>query len=365
MEVAHPIEDALQPVAVLHPEHDRNERDRFTFGQMVGRSPAMQRLFSQMRHTARHLRIANIVGEPGTGKLLAARTLHDFSLGPQQPFIPCPAVEICSAAEIAEKVALQTVSQRPLGLPGSTRESVFSKLPAIGRSCGGTLVLTRIDELSSVHQERILELLRWVDHQHLLRSLESIPHHILCLSSQPLRNLAATNRLRSDLAARLTAIRFALPPLRERREDIPLLAETLAQRFSANHGKPVRGLDPQTLHRLVQHSWPGNVRELESIIRAAALDCPGQWIRPIDLPAFAPAPALRRDFSGDGSNLEASSAPDHEPNFDPNLDRTILRHIQRVLARAQGNKFRAAKMLGISRSTLYRLLDSTSIPDPS
>jgi DNA-binding NtrC family response regulator len=139
--------------------------------------------------------------------------------------------------------------------------------------------------------------------------------------------------------------------LRERREDIPLLADLFAQRFSDTHGKPIRGLGPQTLPHLYHYSWPGNVRELESVISSASLACHGQWIRPIDLPALraaAPLPTAPEPL--------LNSAPDD----DPNLDRAILRHIQRVLARVEGNKLRAAKLLGISRSTLYRLLDNVA-----
>jgi two-component system response regulator AtoC len=135
-----------------------------------------------------------------------------------------------------------------------------------------------------------------------------------------------------------------MPPLRERREDLALLADYFARRFSETHGKFVRGLAPHTLPRLAAHNWPGNVRELESVIHNAALECEGQWIRPIDITALSPSGT---------SPTSVIAAED-----DPNLDRAILRHINLVLARVDGNKLRAAKMLGISRSTLYRLLDA-------
>ncbi|MFZ0663825.1 MAG: sigma 54-interacting transcriptional regulator [Acidobacteriaceae bacterium] len=312
---------------------------------MAGRSPAMQQLFSQMRHTARHLRVAAIEGEPGTGKLLAARALHDFGLDPESPFIPCPAAQF-----LESQPAIAIVP------PRSTAKTEFAGLPALKQSCGGSLVLTRVDELSLADQARLLEFLQWIDYQHIRRAVNSVPRQILCLSGRPLRHLIAAAALRTDLANRLTAIRFALPPLRERREDIPLLADVFAQRFSATHGKPIRGLGPQTLPNLVRHAWPGNVRELESVIYAAALSCQSQWIRPIDLPALNATPTA-------AAVLPPPRGP--APDDDPNLDRAILHHIQRVLARVEGNKLRAAKMLGISRSTLYRLLDSETIPSAS
>lgn len=333
MQLAHSFEEAVAP----RPDF----RADWSFGQMAGRSPAMQRLFSQMRHTARHLRIATIEGEGGTGKLLAARTLHEFgSTDPQAAFVPCVAAQFFESPSV-----ISIVPARP-----STRQD-FSASPVLRQSAGGTLVLTRIDELSGGQQARLLELLQWIDHQHMLRAFDAIPRRVLCLSGQSLRKLASAATLRPDLANRLTAIRFTLPPLRERREDIPLLADVFAQRFSTTHGKPVRGLGPQTLPHLVQHSWPGNVRELESVIYSAALGCQSQWIRPIDLPALHAAPAVPPPA------MDPRSADSED---DPNLDRAIMRHIQRVLAKVEGNKLRAAKLLGISRSTLYRLLESST-----
>ncbi|HEX3471193.1 MAG TPA: sigma 54-interacting transcriptional regulator [Silvibacterium sp.] len=299
------------------------EHPDWTLGSMVGRSPLMQRLFSQMRCTARHLRIATIEGESGTGKALAARTLHDLGLGSAATFIPCPAVQFFQ--------------------PGP---SLASLTPLMRDARDGTLYLSHVEELSLEQQARLLAFLQWFEHQHARRTPDSVPRQIFFSSNQTLRKLSASPAFRADLCHRLTAIRFAVPPLRDRRDDLTLLADFFAQRFSATHGKPVRGLAPLTLPRLNSHSWPGNVRELQSVIHSAALDCEGQWIRPIDIPALSPVPLPQA----------SQSVPAED---DPNLDRAILRHIHVVLARVEGNKLRAAKMLGISRSTLYRLLDSS------
>ncbi len=330
MQEVYSVEEERSLAAVPDMHYGADHYANWGFGQMAGRSPVMQRLFSQMRHTARHLRVASIEGESGTGKMLAAHTLHESGPDPQSPFVPC------------------TASQFFEGQPATPQFSAFQLLK---QASGGTLVLTRIDELSPLQQANLLELLQWIDHQHILRALDSIPRQILCLSGRQLRKLASIGVLRTDLVNRLTAIRFTLPPLRERRDDIPLLSDLFVQRFSSMHTKPVRGLGPQTLPRLVQHFWPGNVRELENVISAAVLASHSQWIRPIDLPA------LNKTILA--PEVSSPSAPANDD--DPNLDHAILRHIHAVLAHVDGNKFRAAKLLGISRSTLYRLLDSASV----
>ncbi|WP_231581375.1 sigma-54-dependent transcriptional regulator [Silvibacterium bohemicum] len=315
--------------AAKHPE--------WSLGLMAGRSLVMQRLFAQMRSTAPHLRIATLEGQSGTGKETAARTLHALGPAASGIFLPCPAPHF------------------------------FEHLPAVIReSRDGTLLLNHIEDLTAAQQARLLDFLQWLDHQHARRLPDSAPRQVFFSTNLPVRKLVSAFSLRIDLANRLTVIRFTLPPLRERREDIPLLADFFAERFSVTHNKPVRGLGPQSLPRLLTHPWPGNVRELENTIHAAAMACEGQWIRPIDIPSLSPGFSVgSTDLAGPDNDAGRGSRqdtpaedPSHDPNHDPNLDRAILRHITLVLAQVDGNKLRAARLLGISRSTLYRLLES-------
>jgi DNA-binding NtrC family response regulator len=273
-----------------------------------------------------HLRIATVEGESGSGKAAAARTLH--ALGPASSgiFLPCPATQF------------------------------FEQLPIITReSRDGTLLLSHIEELFPAQQFRLLDFLQWLDHQHARHMPDSAPRQVFFSSNLPVRKLVSAYSLRIDFANRLTVSRFTMPPLRERREDVPLLAGYFAQNFSATHNKPVRRLGPQALPRLLTHHWPGNVRELENVIHTAALECEGQWIRPIDIPSLSPSfPAASSMLSiSTNGNGHAHQNLDE----DPNLDHAIHRHITTVLARVDGNKLRAARLLGISRSTLYRLLE--------
>jgi DNA-binding NtrC family response regulator len=310
------------------------------FHGITGRSPAIRHLILQMQRMAPHLVIATIEGEAGTGKTLAAQSLH--AGGPvagHGPFVPCLATHFFSGPDHAG--------------PSNWSASILQQAD------GGMLFLDRIHQLSASQQESLAEFLIWfedrllqdrrlgtpIGHAGAGPSSLGAPAQIVCSSSVPLRHLEAEGRFRHDLISRLCSVRFRLPPLIERREDIPLLAQLFVQRFARTYGKTVRGLGPGTIAPLMRYSWPGNVRELESVIVAAALETESQWIRPIDLPPISAGPRHHPRHADD------------EPGADDlSLDRIIREHVARVLDRTRGNKLRAAQLLGISRSTLYRIL---------
>ncbi len=298
---------------ILRPE--ALEPAGWMLGGMAGRSLAMQHLFARMRATAPHFRLATVEGEAGTGKQLTAETLHGLSPARAGIFAPYTAAEFLEDAQ---------------GCWAQARQ--------------GLLWLARVDELSAEQQRELRDFLERAAHERMRAGAAQGPLQLVAGASQPLRRLATAGGFRADLAAHLTAIRYALPPLRERREDIPLLAALFLRRWMQTQGRTLRGFGPGTLERLGSYGWPGNVRELETVIAGAAVGCPGEWIRPVDLP--------RLEWRAQGPRAGGGAESE-----DPNLDRAILRHITRVLAGCNGNKVRAARMLGISRSTLYRLLD--------
>ncbi len=223
------------------------------------------------------------------------------------------------------------------------------------------LFLDRVHQLSAKQQLSLADFLHWFDDRHS-RALdpvtaapssaaepyaeETLPAQIVFSTSVSLRNPGSLAGFREDLASRLCSVRFYLPPLSQRREDIPILGQLFIQRFARIYAKPVRGLGPGAIGPLLRYPWPGNVRELEETITAAAQQTESHWIRPIDLP---PLTAHLRPGSPSG-NGETS------PDADFNLDHAIRNHVNRVLTRTKGNKLRAAQLLGISRSTLYRIL---------
>lgn len=221
--------------------------ESWLLGAMAGRSLPMQHLFARMRCTAPHFRLATVEGEPGTGKLLAARTLQRMGPAAAGPFAPYLAADFLADAQSLWREA-----------------------------GGGLLYLSRADELTADQQRQLRDFLERAAHERIRVHALTGPLQLVAGASQPLRRLAAAGSFRSDLATHLTAIRLPLPPLRERRDDIPLLATLYVRHWSARHGKPLRGFAPGALTRIAGYEWPGNVRELEAILAAAALEAAGQ-----------------------------------------------------------------------------------------
>ncbi len=169
---------------------------------------------------------------------------------------------------------------------------------------------------------------------------------LLAGSQTSLRQMAGQGLLMPDLAFRLTAVRLAIPPLRQRKEDIGPLAQCLLNRICERYQQRPVALGPGALARLLQHNWPGNVRELASVLETALLEADNGTIRAVDL--ALPSGAGETEF-----RVEAQATPSAASL---NLDLVILHHVQQVLELNRGNKLRAARQLGISRSTLYRIL---------
>jgi DNA-binding NtrC family response regulator len=217
-----------------------------------------------------------------------------------------------------------------------------------------------VDLLTPPGQTLLLNVLKGIENRHPQR--HAFPGHagshtedrsstrllVVASSQASLRQMAGQGQLIPDLAFRLTACRFAIPPLRMRKEDIAPIAQALLDRLCARYQQRPVALGPGTLARLLQHNWPGNVRELASVLEAAILESSGDTILPANLAIPTP---------GQMPN-EPSAAAQPSPLT---LDDVIHRHVQYVLDLNRGNKLRAARQLGISRSTLYRLLGNESV----
>jgi len=280
--------------------------------QMVGVSAAWRKLLVQAEMAAPHLQIAAIEGEHGSGKTTLARYLF---------------------------------SRSPMSASGFQRRDAREWLAtdADPATMAGFTYLDRVDLLAAPGQGLLLGVLKALQDRPPGRAV------LLASSETPLRQMAGQGLLMPDLAFRLTAIRFAIPPLRQRREDIGPLAQALLDRICQRYQQRHVVLGPGVLARLLQHNWPGNVRELSSVLETALLESANGMIRASDL-ALPDGPALHMD----------PQPPVARP-ANLTLDAVIRHHVQYVLDLNRGNKLRAARQLNISRSTLYRILSNESL----
>jgi DNA-binding NtrC family response regulator len=289
----------------------------------VGVSAALRRLLLQAEIVSPRLHLATIEGEPGTGKHLFAQTIHRLSRFAELPF---------RRRDAREWLANET---DPCALTG-------------------TLYLERVDLLTPVGQGLLLNFVK------TLQPHTAQPRFLLLVSVHaPLRRMAVQSLFQPDLAFRLSAIRFSIPPLREHREDIASFTHVLIDRICRHYQQPIPVLAQGTLHRLLRYNWPGNVRELASVIETAVLDSTSGVIRPVDLAL----PSARQNAPGPAGPPATIplTSPESKLLDDLTLDAAIHRHLQLVLQLNRGNKLRAARQLGISRSTLYRLLAGDGI----
>jgi len=308
-------------------------RDKYRLENAVGRSEAMLQVFKTAARVAASDATVLIVGESGTGKELVARAIHAASPRAGGPFVPVD----CGA--IAEGVLESELFGHVRGAftgAQAARRGLFEE------SSGGTLFLDEIGDVGPGLQARLLRALQ----EGTIRRVganEPIPVdvRVVAATNKDLEAAVKAGRFREDLYYRLNVVTLRIPPLRERMEDVPLLAE----HFAAKHGPGEGGtVSAQARELLLAYGWPGNVRELENVIaRALALN-PSGVVVPADLPerlrGAAPPPA--------GLVLP--------PGFRPSLDDLSRRYAALVLAEHAGNKTRAAEALGIDRKTLYRIL---------
>ena len=279
--------------------------------QIVGVSAVWRKLLMQAEMAAPHVQVAAIDGETGSGKQTLARYL--FSRSPL-------AGSIFQRRDAREWLVTDA---DPATLVGFT-------------------YLDRVDLLAPPGQGLLLGVLKALQDRPPGRAV------LLASSQSPLRQMAGQGLLMPDLAFRLTAVRFAIPPLRQRKEDIAVLAQTLLDRICNRYQQRPVSLGPGALAKLLQHNWPGNVRELASVLETALLEAVNGVIRAGDL-------ALP---SGADAQLEPHPCPRTE---DVSLDAVIRHHVEYVLDLNRGTKLRAARQLGISRSTLYRILGNETI----
>jgi len=310
---------------------------RGTFHGLVGRSPLMLRVFDQIRGLAAGSAPVLIVGETGTGKDLIARAIHDGSARRADPYV----VVNCAA------LPRELIESELFGYVRGAFSGAHAEHPGLFRAAAGGTVL--LDELTEMSPELQAKLLRVTQERRVrpVGSVTEVPVDVRFIASTN-RDVDAALRagvLRADLYYRLSVGMIAVPPLRERRDDIPLLVEHHLEALNERYGGTVarvRSIERDALDALVQCPWPGNIRELFNVLERAYTARPSLHIRLDDLtlPASAaepaaPAPELQR----------TPRTTTYEE-----IERAL---IQRTLGSTGGNKARAARQLGISRKRLY------------
>src|SRR5467141_692499 len=328
----------------------REISEKYSLQNVVGRSEAMLQVYKTAARVASTDATVLVVGESGTGKELVARAIHGASRRTQGAFI---AVD-CGA--IAEGVLESELFGHARGsFTGATgaRRGLFEE------ASGGTLFL---DELGDIGQRIQGQLLRVVQEGEIRRVGESsavkVDTRVVAATNKDLAAEVKAGRFREDLFYRLNVVTIRLPPLRERPEDVPLLAEHFAARHAGVRGANITN---EAREAMLAYPWPGNVRELENAVaRALALN-PGGTILPEDLPEavrerWRPERAVSARSPAIATPPPLVAAPDPLIADHPTLDELSRRYAERVLRDAGGNKTRAAEALGIDRKTLSRLL---------
>ena len=318
-------------------------------GPILGRSEAMEELLSLVERVSSSQASVLIHGETGSGKGMVARMIHDLS----------PRSEARMVAINCSAFPEQLLESELFGYEkGAFTGAVDSKPGLFEVADGGTLFLDEVAEMSPAMQAKLLQVL---DGGELRRLGGTRPRRvdarILSASNKDLLVEVQEKRFREDLLFRLNVVTLRVPPLRERREEIPELVEGFAERF-AGQGLPRRTFSPEVLSRLQAYSWPGNVRELANTVEGLLLLTNSGTVEPEDLPQ-----TLRAGEVGGGPKAVPSpETPDEEP---PPLSEVEARHIARTLAYTRGKKAPAARLLGIDVKTLTSKIRNYGLELPS
>jgi DNA-binding NtrC family response regulator len=313
---------------------DRQLLADLEFHGIVGRSPAMVEVFEAARKVARHYTNVLITGATGTGKELVAHALHHMSPVAQQRFAVCN----CSAI-----VDTLLESQLFGHVRGAFTGATETRAGLFEYANGGTVFLDEVGDTSLAMQAKLLRVIQNREIQRVgSPEVRNVTVRLIAATNRDLRAEVSAGHFREDLYYRLSTIQIRVPSLAERLEDIPLLIQFFLKKYNEVYGRSVRGLTRRAQTIFLQHPWPGNVRELESVVSGSCLTTASDFIDVDDLPEHLQRPAI---------GVAAGQAWSPMP-----LEQVRRLHIERVLENCRGNRVRAAQVLGIGRTSLYRFL---------
>jgi len=328
------IERLIQSVELDHENRVLREqlRTRPGFGGLIGVSTKMQRVYKMVEKVSQHNYPVLILGESGTGKELVARSIHFLGVRQNKPFVPVD----CSGL-------VPTLIESELfgHMKGAFTGAQHARAGLLESGNGGTVFLDEIGDLPVDLQSKLLRALQ----EREIRPVGAtdrvrIDLRIIAATNRDLESAIRAGAFRQDLYFRLNVMQIKLPPLRERKSDIPLLVSFFLEKFSDSQ-RPIRTISEDAMRRLMVYDWPGNVRELENAVERAVALGSGPILHIADLP----------------SNLQQSS---NEKSLESNelttIDEMIRRAILRALRETNGDKLAAARLLGIGKTTLYRKL---------
>jgi len=319
---------------------EREIRERYTFEGMISRNLYMLETFTMVKRLAKHFTTVLVTGETGTGKEMIAKALHQLSPRVKNRFVPCS----CSSFP-------ESLLERELfgHLKGAFTGATDSKLGIFEYASGGTVFLDEIGEMGIPLQAKLLRVLE----DHKIRRIGSpeelsIDVQVIAATNKDLRVAIKDVRFREDLFYRINVVEIHLPPLRERKEDIPLLCHHFLSRFNKKFSKEMKGISRKAQILLMNHTWEGNVRELQNVIESAAILTTKDYISDQVI-----SKQLQKTTASSRAGLAFAD--------DLSLEEVEKQHIANVLKKTGGNKVKASSILGLSRRSLYRKIEKLTI----
>jgi DNA-binding NtrC family response regulator len=330
-------QEARREVAVLR----RQLRDEGSFGRLVGNSPGVRRIYRTIEQAAPTGASVLIWGESGTGKELVAQTIHELSPRAQAPYVPI------NCAAIPETLLESEIFGHE---KGSFTGAIDRRLGCFELAHRGTLFLDEIAEMVPATQVKLLRVLQERTFRRLGgRQEQSVDVRVIAATNANPQEAVQSGKLREDLFYRLNVFAIELPPLRDRREDIPLLVHAFLQEFSERNGKAARAVSHETMAVLSAYGWPGNIRELRNVLERATILASGEFIETEHLPPHLTTVG----------EVEPAADEPRIVTLTPGItvDEAETRLIKLTLEHTRNNKTRAAEILGISLKTLHNKLN--------